>query len=270
MKTILALTIAGMLAAPLVAAPAYRKPTKSQAAAVRLAPGLTGADLERIRIGNQAGILKIFARDERTTKFLKGSESWNGGGIDVRQWAPVKPADRDAILKTLEVKDPEALALSLMRSYSRISRVHAVALLGTLAVPGAETTPLSAATQVKVREFLRTRLQPPEDAAARRQAVLALAIHPTTDQQIAQAMINFLRRDHNAWNTFGVVQYFEYHAKTLAALPQAAALATSIAATGSPHAQQILRNLTAAAPPAPEPSPSVTPAPPPGSPAQPR
>lgn len=249
MRYVIPLLIAGTLATSHAAPGSYRKPTKAQAASVRLATNLTGADLERVRIGNQAGILKIFGKDERTTKFLKGSEHPNGGGIDGREWAPVKPADRDKIVEALDIKDPNALATNLMRSFTRVSRVPATALLGALAVPGESSTALPAATQTKVRDFLRARLQPGEDAAVRRQAVLALAVQATTDKQTVQAMINFLRRDHNAWNTFGVVQFFQYQARTIAAMPDAKAFAASVAATDSPHMQQILKNLKDAAPP---------------------
>jgi hypothetical protein len=264
MRTLVTFILAGALgAAPLSAAPSsYRKPTRAQAAQVRLAANLSGADLERVRIGNQAGILKIFGKDERTTRFLKGSEHPNGGGIDGREWAPIKPADRDKILQALEVKDAPALATSLMRNFTRISRVPATALLGALAVPGESSAALPVATQKKVRDFLRERLQPAEDAAVRRQAVLALAVQPATDKQIVQAMINFLRRDHNAWNTFGVVQFFQHQARTIAAMPEVEAFKTSVAASGSPHTLQILKSLKDAAP-AP---PLATPAAPPLSP----
>jgi len=50
------LVIMALLACPLLAAP-YRKPSPQQARAVSLGQGLNGADLERIKVGNQAGIL---------------------------------------------------------------------------------------------------------------------------------------------------------------------------------------------------------------------
>jgi len=215
-----------MLASPLLAAP-YHKPSAQQAARVSLGQGLTGADLERVKVGNQAGILKVLAKDGHTVAFLKGGESWNGGGIDGREWAPVKPEDRDAILRALDVRDPIDLSHMLILNYEKLSRVPALALLGVLQEPHSH-------------EFLRHRLQPGEDNIARRQAVLALAISPRLESEDVTAMVNLLKRDHNAWNTFGVVQFFEYHHDELVKQPDFAKLKTRLQATNSPHAPQIL------------------------------
>lgn len=214
-----------LLTSSLLAAP-YRKPSAQQAARVSLGQGLNGADLERIKVGNQAGILKVMAKDGHTVAFLKGGESWNGGGIDGREWAPVKPEDRDAILRALNVKDPIDLSHMLILNYQKLSRVPALALLGVLQEPHSH-------------EFLRQRLQPAEDNIARRQAVLALAISPRMELEDVSAMVNLLRRDHNAWNTFGVVQFFEYHQDELLKQPDLAKLKARVQATNSPHAPQI-------------------------------
>lgn len=208
---------------PLLAAP-YRKPSAQQARAVSLGQGLNGADLERIKVGNQAGILKVLGKDGHSVAFLKGADSWNGGGIDGREWAPVKPEEREAILRALEIKDPVDLSYQLILKYEKLSRVPALALIGVLQEPHSH-------------EFLRKRLQPSEDQVARRQAVLALAISPKIEPEDVTAVLNLLKRDHNAWNTFGVVQFFEMHQ---AQLSKDSTLKERVLATNSPHAAQIV------------------------------
>jgi len=67
--------------------------------------------------------------------------------------------------------------------------------------------------------------------------VLALAISPKIEPDDVTAILNLLKRDHNAWNTFGAVQFFEMHQADLMKDPT---LKTRVQATNSPHAQQIL------------------------------
>lgn len=217
------LAILLLASCPLWAAP-YRKPSPQQASRVSLGQGLNGGDLERIKVGSQAGILKIMGKDGHSVAFLKGEGSWNGGGIDGREWAPVSAQDREAMLRALGVKDPIDLSYQLVLKYEKLSRVPAIALVGVLQEPHSH-------------EFLRKRLQPAEDQVARRQAVLALAISPKIEPDDVTAMLNLLKRDHNAWNTFGVVQFFELHQAELAKDPT---LKARVQATDSPHAPQIV------------------------------
>lgn len=217
------LAILLLASCPLWAAP-YRKPSAQQASRVSLGQGLNGGDLDRIKVGNQAGILKIMGKDGHTVSFLKGEGSWNGGGIDGREWAPVSAQDREAMLRALVIKDPIDLSYQLVRNYEKLSRVPAIALVGVLQEPHSH-------------EFLRKRLQPAEDQVARRQAVLALAISPKIEAADVTAMLNLLKRDHNAWNTFGVVQFFELHRTELVKDPS---LKARVQSTGSPHAPQIV------------------------------
>lgn len=221
----------------------YRPPKPEQTVRVSLGQGLTGADLERLKIGHQAGVLKVIGGDGSTVKFIKGGESLAGSGIDGREWAPLTPAQRDQILLALRVKDPEALARSLMAKYTQISRAHALALLGVLSYPGQETPSLSQDLRAKVLQFQRNRLQPHEDNMVRRQAVLALAIQPKVDVQTVDSMLNFLRRDQNAWNTFGVVQFFDYHQKAIREMPQYQRILTELGLCSNPHAAQIIAGL---------------------------
>lgn len=267
-----ALVLVALLVTMVVPASAqYRQPKPEQTARVALGQGLTGADLERAKIGHQAGVLKVVSADGATVKFIKGGDRLGSGGIDGREWAPLTPTERDQILTALGVKDSNAMANSLMTQYTRLSRAHALALLGVLAYPGQDTAALKPEVQAKVRQFLRNRLQPAEDSIVRRQAVLALAIQPKTDGESVAAMLNFLRRDRNAWNTFGVVQFFDYQRTTIQAMPKFQQYLMELAASGSPHADQILRELKKpAAPAATSPAPTLpAPAPATAAPAKP-
>lgn len=216
----------------------YRKPKPEVASRVALGQGLNGGDLERIKIGHQAGVLKVVGGDNSTVKFIKGKEGIFG--IDGREWAPLSSAQRDQIVSGLGIKDPDAMASSLMNRYTTVSRAHALALLGVLAYPGEKTPSLKPELRIKTLQFFRNRLQPAEDNIVRRQAVLALAIQPKTDAETVASMLNFLRRDHNAWNTFGVVQFFEYQRDLIRSMPGYQGYLTQLNASGSPHAEQIV------------------------------
>lgn len=222
----------------------YSKPTLEQASRVPLGQGLNGGDLERIKVGHQAGVLKVLSESDEVL-FLKGAGTAAGAGVDSRELAPLSSTDRDKIVSALRISDPNAMARSLLNNYSRISREHALALLGALAYPGSESTPLKPHLREEVLQFARSRLQPREDNKVRRQAVLALAVQPQTDAQMVQAMLNFLRRDHNAWNTFGVVQFFEIHRDQIRELPDFQAYLVQVRKSGSPHSEQIIALLEA-------------------------
>lgn len=240
--TLLAILLFGL---NLQVAAKYRQPATDQARRVSLGQGLTGADLERIKIGHQAGLLKVVGADGSTVKFIKGDAKLGALGIDGREWAPLTPSQRDQILKALGITDPSAMARSLMANYTRISRAHALALLGVLSFPGQTTASLSPELRAKALQFFRNRLQPAEDNIVRRQAVVALAIQPQTDEVSVAAMLNFLRRDHNAWNTFGAVQFFDYQRQAIQKMPKYQGFLTQLIASENPHAQQILANLRA-------------------------
>lgn len=232
-----------MLAALMfVSATGYRKPTLAQAAKTSLSQDLTGADLERLKLGHQAGVLKVVDKDG-TTMFAKTS---NGvAAIDGREWAPLSPTARDQILGGLGVSAPGLVTNALLTKYTLVSRAHALALLGVLAYPGKETAPLQPKQRERVLQFLRDRLQPVEDNIVRRQGVVALAVQPTTDNVTIAAMLNYLRRDHNAWNTAGVVQYFENHSAYIRQRPQFPSVLKQLAASGNPHSAQIAMALKA-------------------------
>ena len=227
-----------LLLTPLALAGPYRPPTPAQAARVRVTSTLSGADVSRVKVGHQAGILKILDRDGYTERFLKGRGTWNGGGIDGVKWAPVSTAERDEMVEALEITDVEATAVGLIQQYPRLARLPAVALLGVLATPGKSN--LSPATQGEVVNFLRGRLKPEEDAPTRRQAVLALALLPETNAQTVAAVVGFLKRDHNHWNTFTTVQFFQYQRSRLGSLPE---LVKAVEATDNPHVETIVEIL---------------------------
>lgn len=218
-------------------------PKPVPAANIPLGQGLTGADLKRIQVGLQAGLLKIFASDGVTVNFLKSGPG--SAGIDGRELTALTPTQRDEVLSALPVEDPNALAESLLSTYGKVPRAQALALLGVLAHPGQKTECLDPELASRVLEQLRASLQPEENNVARRQAVLALAIQPETDECTVEAMIDYLERDHNAWNTFGVVQFFDLHREQIQTMAIRPEILEGLLASGSPHSDQILRDLGA-------------------------
>ena len=215
------------------------------AAPIRLTSSLTGADLNRIHVGGQAGIMKIFAPNRRSVLFLKESVGSNVGGIDGEQWAPVSRTDRDSILSALGVfpAEVEEIDRNLVEHYARLPHLQAVALLGVLACPGNETLPLSPEATASTLYFLEQLVVSHEAGILRRQAVLALAIIPTFVPAETTAVLQFMKTDANDWDTFTTSQFFEYHRKVLLLLPNIENLKAAIAATNNPHAAGILKGL---------------------------
>ena len=75
----------------------YQKPTLEQASRVSLGQGLNGGDLERMKVGHQAGILKILSESDKVL-FLKGEGTAAGAGVDGRELAPLSPTGRNKIV----------------------------------------------------------------------------------------------------------------------------------------------------------------------------
>ena len=218
-------------------------PTRASAAKIRLNSALSGADLYRIRVGSQAGLLKIFGKDSKEVKYLKDSADSDVGGIDGLRWAPVNATQRDAILEALEIQPTEAdqTAAVLMSRYAELPNLEALALLGVLALPGISGSLPDPQALVAVR-FLEGQLRS-NQGNVRRQAALALALRPTVDAQTIDSVLNFLQRIHNNWETFTTVQFFTNHQREILAMADVAQIKKRIQESGNPHAELILERL---------------------------
>ena len=202
-------------------------------------------DLKRIHVGNQAGILKVYGRDRHSVAFLKGSSWSDVSGIDGVKWAPVTPTDRDQILGALGVgEDPEQIDRTLITHYAKLPHLEAVALLGVLATPGNVTRPLSTGAEESTVHFLEHVVSADTVPKVRRQAVLALAIQSTVSPAAVNTVLHFLKSDHNIWDTFTTVQFFDYHRAELMRSNNLPAIRKQVEHSGNPHAEDILRLLT--------------------------
>ncbi len=221
-----------LLCASTLAAKPMTPAEKARAARVHLTASLTGADLERIHVGNQAGILRIVAPDHHTVRFLKGTAASDVAGIDGEKWAPLSPTDRDSILAALDItpSQAEAVTRKLIADYAKLPKLETVALLGVLDGPS-------------VVLFLEKRVLSSDPGPVRRQAVLALALIPHCGTEALPDILKFLQRDRNGWDTFTTVQFFEYHRDELQALPNLERIKAAVTASDNPHAEEILRRL---------------------------
>ncbi len=205
------------------------------------APNLTEKYLKRIRVGHQAGILKVYAPDLKTVRFIKTTEEAEPGveGIDGIKWAPWRASDREQLLVALEIAptEAEAVASKLMQNYARLPHLEGVALLGALG------TRLSPATTQKLIGFLKARLVAKETVQVKRQAVLALALVPTVDFAEVAAVINFMKGSRNGWETFTTHQFFDYHKGAILAFERLPEVKQRLKQSGSPRAEGILESL---------------------------
>jgi len=216
---------------------AFGKPIehRSAEASIPLGKHLTSRDLARVTIGNQAGILNIVAADAELG-FMKDAPNVSMQGIDGTLWAPVSDRHREAIFKALRIEPAEVgdVAQAIMRSFERLRRAEAIALLGVLA-----SVPDDNVSSAEVRRFLAQRLQG-GDVRTHRLAVLSLALDDRIDFETVESVLDFLRDSHNAWETFTTQQFFEYHRAWLRACPQASQVCKRVEASGNPYAPQIL------------------------------
>ncbi len=224
--------------------PHWTEAERARVAHLRLASNLTGADLERIKVGNQAGILKVFARDQHTVKFLKGSTWSDVSGIDGVKWAPLSETDRESILTALPVNPGERTKLdqSLMRLYARLPHLQTIALLGVLARPGQSDSLSPAATRTTL-SFLEHQLLADPEGKVRRQAALALAVVPVFEPAEVAVILKFMKQDQNGWDTFTAGTFFQLHRQDVVGLPNLERIKQAVAESGNPHSEDILRTL---------------------------
>lgn len=213
------------------------------ASRVHLNAKLTGADLARLKVGNQAGLLKVQDHTKKDV-FLKSSKESDIQAIDGVKWAPIIPSDRDAILAALGVSEAEADGVSavLMDHYRQLPHVETLALLAVLANSGVHTGPTPKARAATLH-FLTRQLSRKDTSMAQRQNVLALAQIPSVDSDAVRAVLDFLKRTPNNWDTFTTVQFFEYHRDAIVAMKDAPLYRKQLASSSNPHASKILYDL---------------------------
>ena len=191
-------------------------------------------DLKRCLVGNQAGLLKVVS-PQRTLMF--------GRGIDDRSLAKMTPQDRAALLQALNINPQQeaTVANGLMKSFATLPRKEAVALLATLACG-----PMQPTQRLEVERFLVKTLQSDKDVQVRRQALLALAVLPTSEATTALAVVRHYEVCTNLWETFPVQQYFEHQSLQLAMLPEFGDIQRRASAVSSLYTQSVGSSLAQA------------------------
>ena len=185
-------------------------------------------DVKRLMVGQQAGIVKVFQRDGTEVAFFRG--------IDDRDLAPLDDAARCGIFTSLglNVSKLGPAVSQMMGEFYRLPRSQAVALLGAIG----SYPKLDADTRRRLQKFVIGVLEDP-DVATRRQAILALAVMEP-NAQISEAVVKIYERSQNAWETFPVQQFFEYHAQKVKKLPEFNKLRQRLAAVESMYTPLIL------------------------------
>lgn len=191
---------------------------------------LPSRDLKRVRVGNQAGILKVIAPDGKSDAAFRG--------IDDRNIARYTPEGRASVLAALGISSADVAARQVMDGYSTFPKKECLALLGALAAG-----PLEAGLAQSVRRFLGARVALEKDVALRRQAVLALAVANATDREATDEVVRFFETSENLWETFTVQMFFEYQAGAIRRQPEFARVRTRVAAVRSLYTPYILSYL---------------------------
>jgi hypothetical protein len=215
----------------------HKQITKGAVAGARLGVALAVSDLNRIAVGNQAGIMKVYAPNHQDVAFMKDAPGTDLKGIDGTQWAPLDAAQRAALLASLPVSvDEESnVAANLMRTYPTLGaqRRTALALLGAMAATPDDH--LDEATRAQIRHFLCQQVSAGHDVSLHRQAVLALALASGTDAESVNTVIDFMSRSHNAWETFTTQQFFQYHRGEICAMSDLPVFETRLQNSGNPY-----------------------------------
>lgn len=194
------------------------------------------AALKRLVVGNQGGVLKVWAPDGRQVAYYRG--------LDDRSVAPLSGQDQEQILSQLGLSGSvDGAAEQVMTGYTGLTQKReALALLGVFnSLDGGSR--ISSAEAARVRGFLVERMKSDKAVEARRQAVLALAVGNGLEPSTTQAVLDFYARSENLWETFPVQQFFEYHAARLKSSPDFAQVKARALAVNSLYRQNILTYL---------------------------
>lgn len=196
-------------------------------------PFVASVGLKRLQIGQQVGILKVLAADRLGVAYTRGIDDFHLARLD--------EAGRAAILEAIGVPPGRVAPVmhDIISNYAGMPKKEAVAFLG-VAVSGYGP---DVSTLDRAEKFLVRVMETDSDVAARRQAILALALKTRVSAATAERVVALYESSDNLWETFPVQQFFEYHATELRALRNYAELRQRIAAVNSLYTPAILQSL---------------------------
>lgn len=183
-------------------------------------------DLKRLRVGNQASILKVMDKANQHEQVHRG--------LDDRNSAQFTPFQRASIFAALGVPSRELprAAENVMQNYARLPKREALAFLGAVGShPGLDAT--------RIENFVADKLQE-KDVTVRRQAVLALAVMDHASAPTVERVLSFYEHSENLWETFPVQMFFQFHAGEIRTSSQYASIYQRVEAVNSLYRQNIL------------------------------
>lgn len=189
-------------------------------------------DLKRLRVGNQASILKVMDSSNQHEQVYRA--------LDDRSAARFTTAQRAALFGALGIPSsdlPRAAEL-VMRGYAGLPKREALAFLGAVGShPG-----LDADYRAHLQSFVGARLAE-KDVTLRRQAVLALAVMERPAPATVEKVLAFYEHSENLWETFPVQMFFEYHGAEIRTGDDFARVHERVEAVNSLYRQNILSYL---------------------------
>jgi hypothetical protein len=196
-------------------------------------PFVASVGLKRLQIGQQVGILKVLARDRLGVAYSRGIDDYHLARLD--------ETGRAAILAAMGVPPGRVAPVmhDIISNYSAMPRKEAVAFLG-VAVSGYGP---DVSTLERAEKFLVRVMETDTDVAARRQAILSLALKTRISAATAERVVAHYESSDNLWETFPVQQFFEYHAAEVRALRNYAELRQRLGAVNSLYTAAILNSL---------------------------
>ena len=193
-------------------------------------------DLKRLRLGNQASVIKVMDAANKKVVYTRG--------LDGVMWAPVLEAHRQSIYSALGIQASslDKTALQLVNGYSGFAqKKECIALLGIIG--SAEGTALSDDTRKTIQTFLVKIMRTSTNVVLRRHACLSLALQDSLQQESVDAVVTFYEKSKNLWETFPVQQVFEYQKDCISLMPGRSQFRTRIAAINEIYTPNILKFL---------------------------
>jgi len=193
-------------------------------------------DLKRLRVGNQASVLKVMDSANKKVVYMRG--------LDGVMWAPVLEEHRRGIFTALGIT-PAALdkvTRDLIKFYSKTGqKKECIALLS---IAGSSREPsLSDETHKELQSFLVKIMRGSTNVVLRRQACLCLALQRSLLPASVEAVVQFYEKSRNLWETFPVQQVFEYQKECINSMPNKSQIRARIAAVKELYTPNILKFL---------------------------